>query len=108
MIISGGENIYPTEVEALLGQHPDVKDVAVVGLPDEKWGERVAAAIVRRDGSELSAEALIEWTRTRLAGFKRPREIVFLSTEEMPRNATGKILHRVLRDILSEITGGTT
>ena len=107
MIISGGENIYPTEVEALLGQHPEVKDVAVVGLPDDKWGERVAAAVVRREGSELSAEALIDWTRDRLAGFKRPRQVVFLATDEMPRNATGKILHRVLRDILSDTSRST-
>jgi len=108
MIISGGENVYPTEVEAVLGQHPDIKDVAVVGLADEKWGERVAAAVVRRDGSTLTAQALIDWTRDRLAGFKRPRAVIFLSSDEMPRNTTGKILHRVLRDILSDTPGNTT
>jgi fatty-acyl-CoA synthase len=98
MIISGGENVYPTEVEAVLAQHPDVKDVAVVGRPDDIWGERVAAAVVLRDGAELDAEALIAWSRDRLAGYKRPRDILFLSADEMPRNTTGKILHRVLRD----------
>lgn len=98
MIISGGENIYPTEVEAVIAQHPDVRDVAVVGRPDEIWGERVAAAVVLRDGAQLSADALIAWSRCRLAGYKRPREILFLAADEMPRNTTGKILHRVLRD----------
>lgn len=101
MIITGGENVYPTEVEAVLGQHPDVKDVAVVGTPHEKWGEQVEAAIVLRDGASASAQALIDWSRDKLAGFKRPRAITFLSTEEMPRNTTGKILHRVLRDMLA-------
>jgi fatty-acyl-CoA synthase len=101
MIISGGENIYPTEVEAVLGQHPDVRDVAVVGCPDDKWGERVEAAVVLRDGATLSGEALIDWTRDRLAGFKRPRRVVFLPPDEMPRTATGKILHRVLREMLA-------
>ena len=101
MIISGGENIYPTEVEAVLGQHPDVKDVAVVGCPDDTWGERVEAAVVRRDGSDLTAEALIAWSKDRLAGFKRPRRVVFLAPDEMPRTATGKILHRVLREMLA-------
>lgn len=98
MIISGGENVYPTEVEAVLAQHPDVKDVAVIGRPDDTWGERVAAAVVLRDGAVLGADALIAWSRDRLAGYKRPREILFLQADEMPRNTTGKILHRVLRD----------
>ncbi len=100
MIISGGENVYPTEVEAVLGQHPDVKDVAVVGQPDDKWGERVAAAVVLKDGSALSATDLIDWSKDRLAGYKRPRTVMFLKPDEMPRNTTGKILHRVLRDML--------
>ena len=108
MIISGGENVYPTEVEAVLAQHPDVKDVAVVGQPDETWGERVAAAVVCREGATLTADALIEWSRDRLAGFKRPREIAFLTADQMPRNATGKILHRVLRDLLSKRSGETS
>lgn len=104
LIITGGENVYPTEVEVVLGQHPDVKDVAVVGQPDDRWGERVAAAVVLREGSTLTGEDLMAWSRERLAGYKRPRAVVFLSTEEMPRNTTGKILHRVLRDMLAERT----
>ncbi|MEZ5777152.1 MAG: AMP-binding protein [Paracoccaceae bacterium] len=102
MIISGGENVYPTEVEAVLAQHPEVKDVAVIGQPDAKWGERVAAAVVLREGSALTATDLIAWSKERLAGHKRPRAITFLRSDEMPRNATGKILHRVLRDMLAE------
>lgn len=102
MIITGGENVYPTEVEAVLGAHPDVSDVAVVGCPDDKWGERVEAAVVLREGARASAADLIEWSKSRLAGFKRPRAILFLKPEEMPRNTTGKILHRVLRDMLAK------
>lgn len=101
MIITGGENVYPTEVEAVLSAHPDVKDVAVIGRPDDKWGERVEAAVVLRDGAAVTGTELIEWSKTRLAGFKRPRAITFLGPDEMPRNTTGKILHRVLRDLLA-------
>ena len=103
MIISGGENVYPTEVEAVLASHPRVRDVAVIGRPDDRWGERVAAAVVARDDG-LSAEDIIAWSRDRLAGFKRPREIVFLTPDQMPRNATGKILHRRLRDMFDDGT----
>ena len=79
MIISGGENVYPTEVEAVLARHPAVRDVAVVGRPDVKWGERVEAAVVLREGAAASGAELIEWSRERLAGFKRPRAVTFLS-----------------------------
>ena len=85
----------------MLAAHPDVKDVAVIGAPDPKWGERVEAAVVVRDGAAISPTDLIAWTREKLAGFKRPRAITFLKPEEMPRNATGKILHRVLRGMLA-------
>jgi fatty-acyl-CoA synthase len=102
LIISGGENIYPSEVETVLGAHPAVRDVAVVGRPDPKWGESVQAAVVLRRGKTLDEAALIAWAKDRLAGYKRPREIVFLAPEEMPRNATGKILHRELRDLLAK------
>lgn len=97
MIISGGENIYPSEIESLLGAHPMIKDIAVVGLPDEKWGERVHAVIVPNDGAALSEGELAEWSKDRLAGYKRPRSYAFIAEGEMPRNATGKILHRELK-----------
>ncbi len=97
MIISGGENIYPSEVEAVIGAHPRVKDVAVVGLPDEKWGESVHAAVVLHHDATAGEAELSAWCRERLAGFKRPRAFSFLAEDEMPRNATGKILHRALK-----------
>ena len=101
LIISGGENIYPSEVESVVASHPAVREVAVVGRPDPKWGESVQAVVVRRPGHDVSEAELVAWAKTRLAGYKRPREVVFLSDDEMPRNATGKILHRALRDLLA-------
>ncbi len=101
MIITGGENVYPTEVEAVLGAHPAVKDVAVVGCPDIKWGDLVTAAVVLENDAKISENELINWTQGRIAGFKRPRRVVFIQNDEMPRNATGKIMHRILRDMLS-------
>ena len=97
MIISGGENIYPSEVETVLGAHAAVRDVAVIGLPHAKWGECVHGVVVLHEGTAASEAELIEWCRTRMAGYKRPRSIAFLRDEEMPRTATGKILHRELR-----------
>jgi fatty-acyl-CoA synthase len=101
MIISGGENVYPSEVEGVLGQHPAVKDVAVVGVPDAKWGEAVHAVVVLHAGSTADEAAILDWCRTRIAGYKRPRSIAFIAEAEMPRTATGKILHRVLRERLA-------
>ena len=102
MIISGGENIYPSEVEAVLGAHPAVKDVAVVGLPDPKWGERVHAVAVLREGASLDEATLLDWSRERLAGYKRPRSCSFVRDDAIPRNALGKVLHRVLKAGLAE------
>jgi long-chain acyl-CoA synthetase len=98
LVISGGENVYPAEVEAVLRQHPDVADVAVFGLPDERWGEVVAAAVVAR--TALTAEDLVAFTEGRLAGYKRPRTVRFV--DELPRNAAGKVLRRVLRTARSK------
>ena len=98
MIITGGENVYPSEVENLLGGHPAVQDVAVIGVPHPRWGEAVHAVVVLEPAASVRAEELIEWTRGRIAGYKRPRSVEFLSAEEMPRTGTGKILHRALRD----------
>jgi 2-furoate---CoA ligase len=97
MIISGGENIHPAEIEEVLARHPQVRDVAIVGEPDEKWGERVVAFVVRKD-AELTAAALDRYglESPALANFKRPRRIVFV--EEIPKTASGKILRRLLRD----------
>jgi len=99
MIISGGENIYPSEVEAVLASHAGVQDVAVIGLPDPKWGESVRAVIVPRPGHQLGASTMDAWCRPKMAGYKRPRSWTFIEEQEMPRTATGKIQHRRLRDM---------
>jgi acyl-CoA synthetase (AMP-forming)/AMP-acid ligase II len=98
MIIRGGENIAPQEVERILLSHPGVADAAVVGVPDEEWGQRVVAAVVAAPAHELSAEALIEQCRTRLAGFKRPERIHFV--EELPHTSTGKLMRRKVLETL--------
>ena len=98
MIISGGENVYPSEVESVLGAHPAVKDVAVVGVPHAKWGEAVQAVVVLHAEQSAEEAELLDWCRGRIAGFKRPQAVRFVADHEMPRTATGKILHRVLRD----------
>jgi acyl-CoA synthetase (AMP-forming)/AMP-acid ligase II len=101
MIISGGENVYPSEVETAIGAHPEVRDVAVVGLPDAKWGEAVTAVVVPRHAGAIDEAAVLAWCRDRLAGYKRPRRVIVLDEAQMPRTATGKILHRVLRERLA-------
>ncbi|WP_338752471.1 acyl-CoA synthetase [Janibacter alittae] len=95
MIITGGENVYPIEVEQVLYGHPDVVEVAVIGVLDETWGETVAAVVVRAADSSLTADGLREWARERISHFKAPRRVAFV--DELPRNATGKILKRELR-----------
>ena len=98
MIISGGENVYPSEVESIFGAHPKIKDVAVIGVPHEKWGEAVQAVIVLHAGQQATDAEMLHWCRSRMAGYKRPQAVVFVADQDMPRTATGKILHRVLRD----------
>src|SRR5690606_37335550 len=106
IIISGGENVSSREVEDIVSEHPDVAAVAVVGLPDDTWGERVCAGVVwngtadpaRATGLDARARALVDWTEGRMAGFKRPRVIV--SAPELPLNASGKVDKRQIRDHL--------
>jgi len=95
IIISGGENISTVEVEQAIMAHPAVIDVAVVGVPDEKWGERPKAFVILKEGRSVTADDLIAHTRTLLAGYKVPRDIVF--PLELPRTSTGKILKFELR-----------
>jgi fatty-acyl-CoA synthase len=95
MIVSGGENVFPREVEDLLADHEAIEDAAVVGVPDEQFGERLKAFVVRRNGAQLDEEAVKHYVRDNLARFKVPRDVVFVA--ELPRNATGKVLKRVLR-----------
>ena len=96
MIVSGGENVYPREVENALFEHPGIADAAVIGIPSEKWGEAILGVIVVKDGHDLSSDELIEFCRERLAGYKVPRHFDF--TEELPRNASGKVLKKDLRE----------
>jgi long-chain acyl-CoA synthetase len=95
MIISGGENIYPAEIENALMSHPDVADVAAIGVPSDKWGETVKAIVVRAEGTDPSADDIVTFSRERLAGFKCPTSVEFVA--ELPRNPSGKILRRELR-----------
>ena len=95
MYISGGENVYPAEVERVIGDHPDVVEVAVVGVPDEKWGEVGKAFVAARPGATLTADAVLERCRAALAGYKRPRSVEFV--DALPRNANGKVLKGELR-----------
>ena len=98
MIISGGENVYPSEVEQVLGTNSKVKDVAVIGVPDPKWGEAAHAVVILHAGASVSEADLLEWCKDKIAGYKRPKSVSFIAEDDMPRTATGKILHRVLRD----------
>jgi len=99
MIITGGENVYPFEVEKVLYEHPAVLEAAVVGVRDDKWGERVVAAVALKQGTEASEDELIEFVRSRIAGYKTPKEIVFM--ESIPKTAIGKILRREVREMLT-------
>ena len=96
MIISGGENIYPAEIEDILYSHPKILEAAVIGVPDERWGESVKALLVLKEGEKASEEEIIEFCRTRLGGYKIPRSVSFLA--EFPKSSSGKILKRVLRE----------
>jgi acyl-CoA synthetase (AMP-forming)/AMP-acid ligase II len=96
MIISGGTNIYPKEIEEVFYAHPAVAEAAVVGVPDELWGESVKALVVLRDNHQAAEAELIDYCKDRLAGYKKPKSVEFL--EELPKNPSGKILKRVLRE----------
>ncbi|MFP6772348.1 MAG: hypothetical protein VCE74_08420 [Alphaproteobacteria bacterium] len=95
MIVSGAENVYPAEVESALSGHEKIADVGVIGVPDEKWGETVKAFVVVKPGETLTAEEVMAYARTRIAGYKIPRSVDFVA--ELPRNPSGKILKRELR-----------
>lgn len=99
LIISGGENIYPAEVEAALLTHPDVAEVVVVGVPHDQWGQQVAAAVVLAEGATLTTEALLHHTRSRLAGYKVPRQLTMVA--EIPRNAGGKVVRDKVKEFFS-------
>jgi fatty-acyl-CoA synthase/long-chain acyl-CoA synthetase len=97
MIITGGVNVYPAEVEACLYGHPDVADVAVIGIPDDSWGEAVKAVVALRPGATAGEPELVDWCRGRIADYKRPRSVDFVS--ELPRDVAGKLLKRQIREL---------
>ena len=96
MIISGGENIYPREIEEVLVRHPAVREVAVIGIPDEEWGESVKAVVSTVEGGEVTGQELIDFCRDHIASYKKPRSVDFV--DELPRNNYGKIVKRELRE----------
>jgi fatty-acyl-CoA synthase len=96
MIVSGGENVFPQEVEELLAGHDLVADVAVLGVDDEEWGQRLKAVIVPRDNAKLSEDDVKAYVKEHLARYKVPRDVEFM--DELPRNATGKVLKRELKN----------
>jgi long-chain acyl-CoA synthetase len=104
MIISGGENVYSVEVESLLSLHPGVAEVAVIGIPDDKWGEAVIAVVVPSAGAAPSAQELIGFCRGKIANYKLPKSVVFRA-EALPKTGPGKIAKRVLRDPYWKETG---
>ncbi len=97
MIVSGAENVYPAEVENVLSDHPAILEVAVIGVPHERWGETVKAVVVCRPGQQVAPDELIAFARTRLGKFKCPTSVEF--TDVLPRNASGKLLKRELRRV---------
>jgi len=108
MIITGGENVYSSEVEQVLCVHEAVKDVAVIGVGDAKWGEAVKAIVILKDGhqpGEETARQILQFARVRLAGYKLPKSIEFVDEQQMPRTPTGKILHRILRQRYDKDSG---
>jgi acyl-CoA synthetase (AMP-forming)/AMP-acid ligase II len=100
MIITGGENVYPSEIEEVVGSNDCVFDCAVIGIPDDKWGEKVVAVVIPRDNQDIhvTEQMIVDCCKDQMAGYKRPKQIVFIKEDEMPRTPTGKILHRKLRD----------
>jgi acyl-CoA synthetase (AMP-forming)/AMP-acid ligase II len=96
MIITGGENVYSREVEEVLYLHPSVSEAAVVGLPDPVWGENVTAVVVLRPDTTATEAEIIATARDRLAGFKKPKRVIFV--DELPKTVSGKIIKRELRD----------
>jgi fatty-acyl-CoA synthase len=94
VIRSGGESIFPAEIERVLAAHPDVREAAVVGIPDAQWGEAVVAAIVPRDGASLTPADVVEHVRRHLAGYKKPRHVCFV--DDLPRTAASQQVHKAL------------
>ncbi len=97
MIITGGEHVYPNEMEEIISRHPKVFDAAVIGTPHPKWGEQVMAVVIAKDGVELDGQEIIDFVAPHVAAFKKPKSVAVIAAEDMPRTATGKIQHHVLK-----------
>ena len=100
MIITGGENVYSIEVENILYSHPDILEAAVIGLPDDIWGEKIIAAVVLKQGRKKSSKKIFDYCKDKLADFKVPKEIVFI--DELPKTGSNKISKQKLRETLSQ------
>lgn len=98
MIITGGEHVYPTEMEAIIHQHPKVFDCAIIGIPHDKWGEQVMAVVIPKEGETLDPQEIIDYVAPQVASFKKPKRVEIIAADDMPRTTTGKILHRILRE----------
>ncbi len=106
MIKSGGENVYPAELELVMVEHPDIEAASVVGIPDQAWGEAVCAAIVLKNGRELSESAFTDYCKANMARFKVPKRVRFV--DELPRNATGKVLKHEVKELFLKTGGNGT
>ena len=110
MIITGGENVYPSEVECVLVCHEAIKDIAIIGIPDDKWGEAIKAIIVlheKYDPCDELNKDILGYCKGKLASYKRPKSIECIKDKEMPRTPTGKILHRLLRERYGKWSDGS-
>jgi len=96
MIISGAENIYPKEIEDVIITHPGVAEVAVIGIPDEIWGESICAVVVPKKGLQIDDTSIIEFCTSQLSGYKKPKRVEFM--DELPKNAAGKVTKNILRE----------
>jgi fatty-acyl-CoA synthase len=102
LIKTGGENVYPAEVEAVIARHPAVQEVCVFGVPDARWGEAIKAMLVLRPGHDADRHQIVAWCREHLSGYKRPRYLQFVRSDELPRSTTGKLQrHELARFPLS-------
>jgi acyl-CoA synthetase (AMP-forming)/AMP-acid ligase II len=100
MIISGGENIYPREIEMVLNGHPKIREATVFGIPDEKWGESVCAAVILKPNEALTEEEIIRYCKENLASYKKPKKVIFC--QSFPRNMTGEVIKEKMREIVSK------
>ncbi|MBW1819553.1 MAG: AMP-binding protein, partial [Deltaproteobacteria bacterium] len=96
MIITGGENVFPREIEEVLYTHPKILEAAVIGLPDPDWGERIHAVVALQEGETMSEADVVDYVKQRIASFKKPKSVAF--TDRLPRSPAGKVLKRVLRE----------